>query len=204
MRIINNKNIYIIVVVTGVAIIIIVLLINFFKEDKYDYIENFDNDKFIIEEYTEEKIENITDEDNKIKIHILGAVNYNGIIELESGSRISDAIEIAGGLTEIADVSKVNLAYVLEDGEKLYIPTIHDENDIEYLISESGVNEKVNINTAKIDELQNIPGVGPSIAQAIIDYRDENGKFKSIEDIKSVSGVGESKYKKMEKYIKVK
>ena len=191
-------------VVTGVAIIIIVLLINFFKEDKYDYIENFDNDKFIIEEYTEEKIENITDEDNKIKIHILGAVNYNGIIELESGSRISDAIEIAGGLTEIADVSKVNLAYVLEDGEKLYIPTIHDENDIEYLISESGVNEKVNINTAKIDELQNIPGVGPSIAQAIIDYRDENGKFKSIEDIKSVSGVGESKYKKMEKYIKVK
>lgn len=204
MRIINNKNIYIIVVVTGVAIIIIVLLINFLKEDKYDYIENFDNDKFIIEEYTEEKIENITDEDNKIKIHILGAVNYNGIIELESGSRISDAIEIAGGLTEIADVSKVNLAYVLEDGEKLYIPTIHDENDIEYLISERGVNEKVNINTAKIDELQNIPGVGPSIAQAIIDYRDENGKFKSIEDIKSVSGVGESKYKKMEKYIKVK
>lgn len=191
-------------VVTGVAIIIIVLLINFLKEDKYDYIENFDNDKFIIEEYTEEKIENITDEDNKIKIHILGAVNYNGIIELESGSRISDAIEIAGGLTEIADVSKVNLAYVLEDGEKLYIPTIHDENDIEYLISESGVNEKVNINTAKIDELQNIPGVGPSIAQAIIDYRDENGKFKSIEDIKSVSGVGESKYKKMERYIKVK
>lgn len=191
-------------VVTGVAIIIIVLLINFLKEDKYDYIENFDNDKFIIEEYTEEKIENITDEDNKIKIHILGAVNYNGIIELESGSRISDAIEIAGGLTEIADVSKVNLAYVLEDGEKLYIPTIHDENDIEYLISERGVNEKVNINTAKIDELQNIPGVGPSIAQAIIDYRDENGKFKSIEDIKSVSGVGESKYKKMEKYIKVK
>ena len=131
-------------------------------------------------------------------------MNYNGILELEDGSRIFDAIEMAGGLTQMADVSKINLAYVLEDEEKLYIPSINDEKDVEYLLSENDVGTKVNINTAKLEELQNIPGVGPSIAQAIIDYRKENGKFKNIEDIKNVSGVGESKYKNMESYIKVK
>lgn len=120
------------------------------------------------------------------------------------GSRISDAIEKAGGLTTLADVSKINLAYILEDGEKLYIPSINDEEDVEYLLSEKSGSSKININTAKLEELQNIPGVGPSIAQAIIDYREENGKFMNIEDIKSVTGVGESKYKKMEEYIKVK
>lgn len=120
------------------------------------------------------------------------------------GSRISDAIEKAGGLTASADVSKINLAYILEDGEKLYIPSINDKEDVEYLLSEKSGSSKININTAKLEELQNIPGVGPSIAQAIIDYREENGKFMNIEDIKSVSGVGESKYKKMEEYIKVK
>lgn len=157
-------------------------------------------------ELSETLEDNTTDatKEEKIKIHILGEVNYNGILELIVGSRISDAIEKAGGLTTLADVSKINLAYILEDGEKLYIPSINDEEDVEYLLSEKSGSSKININTAKLEELQNIPGVGPSIAQAIIDYREENGKFMNIEDIKSVTGVGESKYKKMEEYIKVK
>lgn len=174
----------------------------FYEREEYQFLNATD---IIVEDRSES--ENIVDEvseTEKIKIHILGEVNYNGILELESGSRISDAIEKAGGLTSFADVSKVNLAYVLEDGEKLYIPSINDEQDVEYLLSEISSGGKVNINTAKLEELQNIPGVGPSIAQAILDYRNENGKFRNIEDIKNVSGVGESKYKKMEEYIKVK
>ena len=199
---INNKNVYIIIIITIIVIIIIVWLINFTENNEESYISNFEAEDLIIEESPEIESENLKKEN--IKIHILGEVNYNGILELEEGSRIFDAIEMAGGLTQMADVSKINLAYVLEDGEKLYIPSINDEKDVEYLLSENGVGAKVNINTAKLEELQNIPGVGPSIAQAIIDYRKENGKFKNIEDIKNVSGVGESKYKNMESYIKVK
>lgn len=180
----------------------IILIFLFNEKKEYEFVDTTD---IVIEDGSEsENVIKETVEIEKIKIHILGEVNYNGILELESGSRISDAIEKAGGLTSLADLSKVNLAYVLEDGQKLYIPSINDEEDVEYLISESSSGSKVNINTAKLEELQNIPGVGPSIAQAILDYRDENGKFKSIEDIKNVSGVGESKYKKMEEYIKVK
>lgn len=197
---INNKKYYIIIIV--IAVIVIILIILFNKKDDYEYLD--DNIISSIESNIEGNKNNVVELQETIKIHILGEVNYNGILELNSGSRISDAIEKAGGLTSLADVSKINLAYVLEDGEKLYIPSVNDEEDIEYLISDSTKNSKVNINTAKLEELQDIPGVGPSIAQAIIDYRDENGKFKTIEDIKNVSGVGDSKYKKMEEYIKVK
>ncbi len=182
------------------------IIVFFFVNQKEDY-DYIDTSKVMAEtslpkELEDDKENNIKEE--IIKIHILGEVNYNGILELTVGSRISDAIEKAGGLTTFADVSKINLAYILEDGEKLYIPSINDEEDMEYLLSGNSGSSKININTAKLEELQNIPGVGPSIAQAIIDYREENGKFINIEDIKNVSGVGESKYKKMEEYIKVK
>ena len=178
----------------------------FFINPKGEY-EYIDTNEFIADSSLSEEVEDNKEngvKEEKIKIHILGEVNYNGILELVEGSRISDAIEKAGGLTSLADVSKINLAYILEDGEKLYIPSINDEEGVEYLLSGNSGSSKVNINIAKLEELQNIPGVGPSIAQAIIDYREENGKFINIEDIKNVSGVGESKYKKMEEYIKVK
>lgn len=191
-----NKKYYILIIVFLLVIAIIFLFMN--KKESY---ENLEIENIVI---TEEQEEIVEEKEEKIKIHILGEVNYNGILELVVGNRIADAIEKAGGLTELADISKINLAYVLEDGEKLYIPSINDAEDVEYLLSETAKNEKININSAKLEELQNIPGVGPSIAQAIIDYREENGRFKSIEDIKNVSGVGDSKYKKMENYIKVK
>lgn len=198
---ISNKKYYIIIIVISMIVIIFIFLLN--EKDDYEYLNN-NNIISSIESNSEDSKNDSEELQETIKIHILGEVNYNGILELNYGSRISDAIEKAGGLTGLADVSKINLAYILEDGEKLYIPSVNDEDDIEYLISDNSKSTKVNINTAKIEELQNIPGVGPSIAQAIIDYRDENGKFEAIEDIKNVSGVGESKYKKMEEYIKVK
>lgn len=166
----------------------------FKKEEEYEYVN--------IVQSTISESEEKNKETETIKIHICGEVNYNGILELEIGSRISDAIEDAGGVTENADLSKINLAYILEDGEKIYIPNINDEN-IDFLISENS-SKKININTADEEELENIPGVGPSLAKSIVNYRKENGKFTSIEDIKNVSGVGESKYKKMEEYIKIK
>ena len=155
---------------------------------------------------------------SKIKIHIIGEVTEEGIIELEEGERISDAIEKAGGVTQNADLSKVNLAYILQDGQKLYIPSMNDDNNVQYISTEngegiiaennindkSGINKKVNINKASQSDLENIPGVGPSLAQKIISFRDENGKFKNVEDLKNVSGIGDKKFESIKDYVDVK
>ena len=147
---------------------------------------------------------------------------------------MKDAIDIAGGITEKANITKLNLAYVLEDGMKINIPNDNDlrENpDFKYIIngsddgndevrkenvdssnesktvtSSSSSSKKsgiVNINTASQTELETLPGIGPSIALKIINYRKENGKFSSIEDIKNVSGIGENKFNELKKYIGV-
>ena len=123
-----------------------------------------------------------------------------------------DAIEAAGGTLEEADLSKINLAYILEDGEKIYIPSMNDKEEEEYISSNSGDNSSnknqeklmININTATQEQLQKLPGIGASIATRIINYRKENGKFQDIMDIKNVSGIGESKFNNIKNYICIK
>lgn len=149
-----------------------------------------------------------------IIVHIAGSVKNSGIIFAKEGARVSDIISLAGGLIDEADISKVNLAYMVEDGQKIYIPSIHDKEE-HYITGENGEgiveqgniekpNTVVNINTANQTELETIPGVGPSTANNIINYREENGKYKTIEDIKNVPGIGDSKFENMKSYIKVK
>ena len=158
----------------------------------------------------------------KIVIHITGAVKNEGVITLEENSRIADAVEAAGGLTEDADMGKINLAYILEDGIKVKIPSKNDveeekmeeeltdyeefvENIPESNIkSEKGGTSVVNINKATQTELETLPGIGPSIAIKIINYREENGKFSSIDDLKKVSGIGDSKFENIKNLISVK
>ena len=141
-------------------------------------------------------------------------------MKLTDGSRIEDAIEAAGGLTENADISKVNLAYVLEDGIKIKIPSSSEEDigDGDVLIDGSGENvveeddsqstnqngKGININKADETELQTLPGIGASLASRIVEYRKQNGKFANIEDIKNVSGIGDSKFSNIKDLITVK
>ena len=151
----------------------------------------------------------------KIIVYITGEVKMPGIYELEENSRIVDCIEKAGGTKENADITNINLATILEDGEKIYIPAKDEENAQEKTnnkseeknnnnitsktVIENSVNKKntkVNINTATQTELESLPGIGSSIATKIIEYRKENGKFKNIEEIKKINGIGENKYKK--------
>ena len=137
-----------------------------------------------------------------------------------NGDRIINAIELAGGVTEKADLSKVNLAFVLSDGNKIKIPSI-DDVDVEkenYISLDGGKNViiegnggtiggsggKVNINVATQTELETLTGIGPSIAAKIIEYRNKNGKFKTKEDVKKVSGVGNEKYNGIKDEITVK
>lgn len=173
-------------------------------------------------EIEENKQEESSKETKKIIVHVSGAVQNEGVIELEENSRIADAIEKAGGFREDAYTKDVNLAYKLEDGMKIYIPTMEEkENEKANVIVESNIetennnssysnasdgkntNSKVNINTASKEELDTLPGIGPSTAEKIINYRKENGKFKSIEGIKDVSGIGDSKYENIKDMIEI-
>lgn len=173
-------------------------------------------------EIEENKQEESSKETKKIIVHVSGAVQNEGVIELEENSRIADAIEKAGGFREDAYTKDVNLAYKLEDGMKIYIPTIEEkENEKTNVIVESNIetennnssysnasdgkntNSKVNINTASKEELDTLPGIGPSTAEKIINYRKEKGKFKSIEEIKDVSGIGDSKYENIKDMIEI-
>lgn len=155
--------------------------------------------------------------DEEIIVHITGEIVNEGIVKIKKDSRIADVIEQAGGTTEEADLSKVNLAYQVKDGQKIYIPNINDkENQKEvqdYITEDAGADviieneengSKVNINSATQTELETLSGIGPSTALKIINYRKENGEFKQIEDIKNVPGIGEAKFEGLKEEICVK
>lgn len=197
----DKKKIIVFLIIAIFAIILVI---------KNEFIGNkesdFELENFISNQNQEnlEENENTKVETETIKIHITGEINNPGIIELNAGDRVSDAIEKAGGATQNADLSKVNLAYILSDGEKIYIPNYNDEEDVKFTVSSEGKNNKVNINTADLEVLQKLSGIGKSTAEAIIEYREKNGKFSSIDDIKNVSGIGESKFEKIKDDICVK
>lgn len=171
------------------------------------YIINKTENNSYVELETEDmiyEVDNNIEQEDKIKVHIVGEVQTEGIIEIEKDARLADVIEEAGGITDEADLSKINLAYCVKDGQKIYIPNMEDNLE-EYIIDDAGdgvlpeedykqKNEKVNINTAKQTELETLSGIGPSTALKIINYRKENGEFKNIEDLKNVPGIGDSKF----------
>lgn len=139
-------------------------------------------------------------DDGPLVVDVDGAVASPGVVEVPAGSRVADAIDAAGGLTEEADVSGVNRAAPLADGEKVYIPRAGEAVQApgSSAASSEGTSEAlVNINTAGLSELDELPGIGPATAQAIIDEREANGPFTSIEDIMRVSGIGEKKFEKL-------
>ena len=200
----KQKTILIIVgiIVVGIFMIYMSSRVNSYSESNLDNIEN--------------EIEEQQAASKTIKIHITGAVKKEGVIELEEGARIQDAIDEVGGLTEQADISNVNLAYILQDSQKIYIPKITDdeeqiiniENGEEIIVdsgfkSEEKNNNKINLNTATRAQLETLSGIGTETAEKIIEYRKNNGKFKSIEDIKNVSGIGEAKFQSIKEYISV-
>lgn len=215
-------------VVLGVLAAMVVGFICYYvyaKEDESKTQLELDNN-LEIEEEEKEKEEY---SDDVILVHVSGAVNQEGVVELKANSRISDAIDKAGGVRENAYTKDINLAYQLEDGMKIYIPTKQEKenndkvevsdlskNETEsYVSNSSGIStkqekseetkgSKVNINTATQAQLETLPGIGPSTATKILAYRKEKGKFSKIEDIKQVSGIGEAKFEKMKEHITVK
>ena len=229
----NKKVIAIIIcmiVLIGIGVFLYVSQNSYENEDSIDILDAMEEEMFL-ENYTndvsqtsaneiaqENIIENeVIEEAQKIAIHITGEVKKTGIIYLEKGARIVDAISAAGGATKNANLDQVNLAYVLEDGQKIYIPNKKEKLEAgAYIIENSGnnvlvekgkssstkgVGGKVNINSANQTELETLPGIGPSLAQNIIEYRESNGNFEKIEDIQNVKGIGDSKYSNIKEKI---
>ena len=138
-------------------------------------------------------------EQGEMMVHITGAVNQPGVVLLNQNARLIEAIEMVGGLTEAADVDSLNLARKLQDEEKIYIPTIGE-------VSKAGTdneNSKININTASLEELKSLPGVGDVIAQGIIDYREKHGGFKQLEELKNVTRIGDKIYEGLSESISI-
>ena len=206
---------------TTILIIAIIVAIGviYFIYNKNQIRSDIDLESEILISNTSENKTNVEIQEDLVIIHITGSVKNPGIVKLKYGSRIEDAIEAAGGLTENADITNVNLAYVLDDGVKIRIPSITDEKNGDEQILEDGSGEniieetnmtlgastkEVNINKATETELQSLPGIGASLASRIIEYRNQNGKFSKIEDIKNVNGIGDSKYDNIKDFITVK
>ena len=144
------------------------------------------------------------DSNTDIYVHICGAVINPGVYQVPVGTRVYQALELAGGSSDDAYLSGINLADKLADGQKVYIPA-EGENAEGILSTDSGGVQSVmiNINTASEAELMTLPGIGQSRAKDIINYRVKNGFFESIDDIMKVSGIKEAAFEKIKDLIKV-
>ena len=136
-------------------------------------------------------------------VDLKGEVKIPGIYEVESTSRVHDVIELAGGFLETANVNAVNLAEKVRDEMVIYIPHIDEP-----LLQAQGVNEtegeqKVSLNQATLEEFQTLPGIGPAKATAIINYREEFGKFNSVDELTNVSGIGQKTLEKLRDYLEL-
>jgi competence protein ComEA len=145
-----------------------------------------------------------------IRVHVAGAVAVPDVYRLPGGSIVKDAVQAAGGLTADADQARVNLALELQDQQQVYVARVGEEN-VPASVTDGVVggttgalqNTRIDINSATIEELATLPGVGSSLAQRIVEYRDSNGRFVTIEGILDVPGIGDATFDKIKDSITV-
>ena len=146
-------------------------------------------------------------EQDLITVDVKGAVKSPGIYDLPVGSRVHDAVQKAGGLTDEADSKSLNLAQKVSDEALVYVPTKGEEAASQQVASgttaSTSKDKKVNLNKASLEELKQVKGLGGKRAQDIIDHREPNGKFKSVDELKKVSGIGAKTIEKLKDYVTV-
>lgn len=136
-----------------------------------------------------------------IYVDIKGQVMNPGVYKVEEASRLFQVIGLAGGVTSDADTLAFNLSMKLRDEQVIYIPSINDEYPMITEIIENETNGIININTASLELLDTLPGIGPSTAQSIIDYREEYGDFTNVDDLMEVPGIGETTLNEIREFI---
>ncbi|MDD3927324.1 MAG: helix-hairpin-helix domain-containing protein [bacterium] len=130
-------------------------------------------------------------------VHVCGAVLRPGVYHLPQGSRVFQAVEAAGGTTGWADTAGLNMAATVRDGQKIEVPVRGTAASAPSTVKSASSDEPVNLNTAGVDQLDTLPGVGPSTAKKIIEYRDKNGSFRRTDDLMKIPGIGRKKYDKL-------
>lgn len=136
----------------------------------------------------------------RLVVHVVGAVRRPGLYRLRAGSRVADAVEQAGGAASAADVSLVNLAAPLADGQQVVVPSrvpAAEAGGIGVSPGSSGPSGPVHLNTASVAELDELPGIGPVTAQKIVDFREQHGAFSSVEELDAIPGIGPAKVEQL-------
>lgn len=202
------------IVLLGIAVFLLVTQQE--KEDKELLIETLSTTEVTVDTKKEQEQANNESKSTKIYVDISGAVKQPGVYQLPEGSRLFDLLKQAGGLTEDAAIQTVNQAMIIQDQQKIIILTQNQAQSIDteninnngYLEEKSDEKSskeagKININQADLTQLQQLSGIGEKKAQAIIDYRNENGSFKTIEDLAKVTGIGEKTVEKLRDSITI-
>ena len=186
----KSKIKYIIIIVLALIALIV-----------YGVVRQANRDEVVLSESDLSSTETTETATGKVIVHVAGAVVNPGVYTLTGDVRVIDAIEAAGGMTDEADGDALNLAAPIEDGQKITVyTTAQTAGSGTGTGSNTGL---ININTASQDELETLPGIGEVIAGNIIDYREDNGSFSSIEEIKNVNRIGDKLYEQIKDLITI-
>ncbi|MDK2562822.1 helix-hairpin-helix domain-containing protein [Romboutsia sedimentorum] len=218
MNKVNKITVFLAIIIVSLATILLkqnigvkenVHVVSKSEEERKDTPQN-QNLKTNEQQVKPKKKEKESTSNEMITIFISGEVKEPGVVTIEGNKRLSDAIDKLGGFTSEANLNKINLAMKIEDEKHYIIPKIGEDventpKDIDESKSVESKSEdsKININTANIQELDELPGVGEATANKIISYRDEKGKFNNIEEIKNVNGIGDKKYEDIKEMINI-
>ena len=200
-RLHRSSNIY----KASVYLVIAIIAIGFYlgKQNKSSQIASADSSDQINVTSTTTKVQS-----RKIIVYVTGEVNSPGVVQVQEGARIFEAIEMAGGSTALSNISACDLASKVIDGTTIYIPKQGENVGCSRGQSanaggNSSTSTVINLNTATQAELETLPGVGPALASTIISYREENGGFSSVNDLRKVSGIGDKKFSDLKDLVSV-
>ncbi|MDD3717182.1 MAG: helix-hairpin-helix domain-containing protein [Actinomycetota bacterium] len=150
----------------------------------------------------EDATDSAQEEPREFTVHVSGAVAHPGVVLLAPGDRVIDAVEAAGGPLPEADLERLNLAQPVQDGQKVEVP-LQGEQGEQATGGTGEVGRKINLNTADRRSLEGLPGIGPTLADRIIAYREKKGGFSSVDELKRVSGIGEKKFEEIRDLVEV-
>jgi len=153
--------------------------------------------------YTQQDADGSESSTSTVAVYVVGEVVKPGVYYLPAGSRIVDAVNLAGGLTASADMVSINMAMKLVDGMQIYVPPINHRRQAKDVSGLPLLDGKIHLNMATEKELESLPGIGPVLAKRIVEYRKMHGPFRRIEDLLKVSGIGAKRFEQIRSYITI-